>query len=81
VTTAPAKPLPRVERDSDDNHPVFFHACTGLHAGWEDIGGKLPLGADGWQWRPDGSLTPSIRCLECGTHGFWDGPAKGWREV
>ncbi len=75
------KPLPRVERDPDDGHPVFFHRCT---APWLDdssefsrIGGKLPLGPDGWQWQPDGSLTPSIECLECGTHGFWRVDA-GW---
>lgn len=78
------KPLPRVERDPDDDHPVFFHECT---APWlrEDspsrrLGAKLPLGPDGWQWQADGSLTPSIQCLEgCGTHGFWDGPERGWR--
>jgi hypothetical protein len=74
------KPLPRVERDPDDDHPLFFHECTGVHAGWSDIGGKLPLGPDGWQWQEDGSLRPSIQCLEgCGTHGFWDGPERGWR--
>jgi hypothetical protein len=73
-------PLPRVERDPEDDHPLFFHACTGVHAGWENFGAKLPLGPDGWQWQADGSLTPSIQCLEgCGTHGFWDGPERGWR--
>lgn len=75
------KPLPRVERDPEDDHPVFYHSCTGIHAGWEDFGGKLPLGPNGWQWQPDGSLRPSIECLECLCHGFWDGPENGWRSV
>ena len=70
----PDKALPRVERDPVDDHPVFFHPCTGIHAGWEDIGGKLPLGPAGWEWQADGSLSPSIECLECGTHGFWRAP-------
>ena len=80
MTDAP-KPLPRVERDPDDDHPVFFHHCT---APWlrddspsRRLGGKLPLGPDGWQWQADGSLTPSIQCLECGCHGFWRGE-QGW---
>ena len=68
--------LPRVERDPDDNHPVFFHRCKDRDPEFERIGGKLPLGPDGWQWQPDGSLVPSINCLECGTHGFWT--ANGW---
>lgn len=72
-------PLPRVERNPDDDHPVFFHRCTDTHTLSADIGGNLPLGPDGWQWQADGSLTPSIECLECGTHGFWDGPERGWR--
>jgi hypothetical protein len=77
----PDKPLPRVEHDPDDDHPLFFHLCTAPWltdaAEFARIGGKLPIGPDGWQWQPDGSLTPSIKCLECGCHGFWRG-AAGW---
>jgi hypothetical protein len=77
MSSDPGRPLPRVERDPEDDHPLFFHACTGVHADWENFGGKLPLGPDGWQWQADGSLSPSIECLECGCHGFWRGE-QGW---
>lgn len=76
----PDFPFPRVERDPVDDHPVFFHHCN-RDPKWDRFGGKLPLGPDGWQWQQDGSLRPSIECLECGTHGFWDGPERGWRSV
>lgn len=76
MNDAPSKPLPRVERDPDDDHPVFFHQCTDKHTLTNRLGGKLPLGPDGWQWQADGSLTPSIHCLECGCHGW--ATANGW---
>lgn len=33
----------------------------------------LPLGERGWSWvgEPGQTLTPSIHCERCGTHGFW----------
>lgn len=73
--------MPRVEHCPDDpDHFLWFHACTEIHRKFDHVGGKLPLGPSRWQWQEDGSLRPSIKCLECQTHGFWDGPG-GWRAV
>jgi Family of unknown function (DUF6527) len=59
--------LPRVER-GEDNHPVFFHACT-------DVPLRrtiLPLSHEtGWWWQGDDTLMPSIHCHTCDTHGWW----------
>jgi hypothetical protein len=68
--------LPRVER-AEDGYFLWFHACVDPE--FDDIGAKLPVGPNGWQWTEDGGLTPSIWCHGCDTHGFWDGPTKGWR--
>lgn len=79
MTTADL-PLPRVERDPDDGRPVFFHHCMDERdPEFDRIGGKLPLGPDGWQWQADGSLSPSIECQRCGTHGWHT--AAGWRSA
>ncbi len=68
-------PFPRIEHHDELPNPVFFHECTDDRARRT----VLPLGPDGWQWHQDGSLTPSIRCLECDAHGWWT--AEGWREA
>jgi hypothetical protein len=58
--------LPRVERHEDGEHPVFFHDCAGTvrHT-------ILPIGQQGWTWQDDDTLTPSVHCHTCGTHGWW----------
>lgn len=66
------KPLPRVERDPDNDHPVFFHVCDGTAR--RTI---LPLNHEtGWWWTDDGDLMPSVHCTTCGTHGW--AKAGGW---
>ena len=53
----------------DDNRPVWVHPCT---TGTERI--TLPLGANRWQAeRVADTVTPSLSCSTCGTHGWWTG--------
>jgi hypothetical protein len=72
---------PRCEADPDSPHLfIFVHDCFR----YELVGGQrvqvpepqqrrsLPLGPEGWLWSEDKTtITPSIECGRCGTHGFW----------
>lgn len=63
----------RVERD-EDGHPVWVHYCSATSPAFDPVARvTLPLGPQGWEWTDDGGLTPSIRCVNCGAHGFWMG--------
>lgn len=75
--------LPRIERDPDTDQAKFFHTCSPTHDREieEEIGHQLPTQPQfpkGWAWGPDDSLTPSVHCLDCGTHGWWKGTTQGW---
>ena len=60
--------IPWVEPDERTGHFRFIHACTG---GMKRIS-VLPIGEEGWQWDQEAdTVTPSIHCLGCETHGFW----------
>lgn len=85
----PPGPPPRVSfhLDDDGRHIVWSHECRSATGRWwhtetgEDSGGKLPTGAHGWTVQQPAPLTvtPSIKCQECGLHGFiTDGV---WRAV
>jgi hypothetical protein len=68
---------PHVLPCDDGDHFWWFHDC------WDYLGENgarrdretetlLPLGPNGWQYCPaSNSVTPSILCYRCGTHGFW----------
>lgn len=61
---------PRWEIDSD-RHITWWHACAG-HPGFDEVPCGIPIRASGWSvssWDPL-TVTPSLRCLGCGTHGF-----------
>lgn len=69
--TAPSLPDPRVEWDGD--RPEFVHVCNGV-----PTREPIPLRSGGWTAdRADDSVSPSIDCRACGTHGFWT--AGEWR--
>lgn len=74
-----AEILPRVER-TEDGRALWIHVCSGISQPPHRIDATLPVGENGWRWEPDGSLTPSILCGNCGIHGFWiGGAAPYWR--
>lgn len=60
---------PRVEPSADwPGRFVFIHECVNRMKRTS----VLPVGPSSWTWDPDTStVTPSIRCESCGTHGFW----------
>lgn len=75
----PDKPVPRCEV-VDEVRFMFVHDCHDLDL----VDGKLqqtptpgdvrylPLGPEMWLWNTDHtSITPSIHCERCGTHGWW----------
>lgn len=57
--------------DEDGRHVWVEHKCT-RPSDWPTAKAKLPLGPDGWTLVSTDPLTvtPSIRCVECDTHGF-----------
>jgi Family of unknown function (DUF6527) len=67
--------LPGVEVAEDGQGVEFIHVCTSFVRR-----ARLPLGADGWSWDPETqTVSPSIHCLTCDTHGFWENGK--WRSV
>lgn len=61
---------PECELDADGRHFWWKHECA---EGW--IEGLLPLGPNHWQLVSSEPLTvsPSIWCHTCDTHGFYRG--------
>lgn len=56
-----------------DGRPRWFHTCLlgGLDAGLDNVR---------WSWNQEtDSVSPSLSCSACGTHGFWTNGA--WRDV
>jgi hypothetical protein len=48
-----------------DDRPEFVHQCV------DGVGGTL-LPSSGWWWdQGTDTVTPSVHCAMCGTHGFW----------
>lgn len=68
---------PVVLRDPEDpEYALFTHVCER----GELFTSRLPtFGPGGWWWESE-NLRPSIKCLNCGAHGWWDGSA-GWRRA
>lgn len=53
----------------EDGRPVWLHPCT---TSTERV--TLPLGAHLWQGdQANDTVTPSLLCDRCGTHGWWTG--------
>ncbi|MCQ4148665.1 hypothetical protein [Rhodococcus qingshengii] len=51
---------------------TFHHRCTDWS--FENFGiteARLPLGDGGWQLVNENTVSPSILCHNCSTHGFW----------
>lgn len=77
---------PEVELDEDQAHFWWKHECIALPGqgdpsfdGWEEV--MLPKGSRGWEVSAvDGVVTvsPSILCSRCQTHGFWENGS--WRD-
>jgi len=58
---------PKVEADERPGYFRVIHDCGGALRT-----SVLPVGEEGWQWDAEvGTVSPSIHCLGCGTHGFW----------
>ncbi|MBN9376609.1 MAG: hypothetical protein J0I40_14730 [Cellulomonas sp.] len=75
---------PAVRLDDDGRHILWSHECNFLDLASAGIAGRepslwhpdvlLPLNDDrGWRVESTDPLTvsPSILCGSCGTHGFW----------
>lgn len=63
---------PEVRLDEDGRHFLFSHECVNPDGWFPDE--RLPLGPPlGWIVESTDPLTvsPSINCLNCGTHGWW----------
>lgn len=61
---------PRWEVDSD-RHITWWHSCSG-HPGFDEVPCGIPIRDGGWTvtcWEPL-TVTPSLLCRDCGTHGF-----------
>lgn len=70
-------PTPYVLPHDDGEHFWWFHLC------WDYLGEQgarrdrvtetmLPLGGDGWKYdKTTDTITPSILCHRCETHGWW----------
>ncbi|MBX4168022.1 hypothetical protein K3M35_04990 [Rhodococcus sp. DMU2021] len=60
---------PRIEPDPErEGRAVLWrHECNGAV-----VDGALPVGPGGWNYDPAAdTLSPSIWCHTCDTHGFW----------
>ena len=74
---------PHVLPHDDGEHFWWFHTC------WQYVSAEgsrepadretvLPLGPDGWAYDAAAdTVSPSILCRRCGTHGFWEN--GNWR--
>ncbi len=63
---------PRIEIHTDIGQAWFYHRCTDWS--FENFGiaeARLPLGEGGWQLINEHTISPSVHCHNCGTHGFW----------
>jgi hypothetical protein len=62
---------PRILPDVDhEGYVLWVHECT---EGNRPVYGSLPINVPhGWQYDADAdTLTSSVLCKSCGTHGFW----------
>lgn len=65
---------PRVEAHERRDRFVFIHECVN-HTKRTTV---LPVGRSSWTWDPEaGTVSPSIHCESCGTHGYWE--SGEWR--
>lgn len=76
---------PHVLPHDDGVHFWWFHWC------WDYLGERgarrdrvtetmLAVGGEGWAYDPvTDTVSPSILCGRCGTHGFWENGS--WRSV
>ena len=56
----------------DIHEARFYHRCTDWS--FENFGESeacLPLGDGAWQLVDEDTISPSILCHNCGTHGYW----------
>lgn len=67
--------LPWVQPDPDEpaEYALFTHVC----ADGNQYTAVLPASGPGAWWWEGKALRPSISCLECDCHGWWDGDS--WR--
>ncbi|MHA4848568.1 hypothetical protein L1080_003355 [Rhodococcus sp. MSC1_016] len=63
---------PTVQIVPEQGVVIFRHRCTDWS--FENFGtaeARLPLGGSGWQLVDENTISPSILCHNCGTHGYW----------